>query len=184
MPPGLGAAPKAKSAAPVGSAFALDEEVEVAEVVSEQPAGVPAPAKSSASGPRTSEGGRRTADNLTSEQKEARRAMAATLATSMSAALQAETLKGEEKSAKTPASSEGRVGKIGPAILTGEGVRTASLRRAWWLITIAVFAALGGAAGWCSTTALHARRSSTTAARSRACATAPTASPPSRSAPG
>lgn len=77
--------------------------------------------------------------------------MAATLATSMSAALQAETLKGEAQNAKPGASTKGRVGKIGPAILTGEGVRTAKLRRTWWLIAIMAIALLGG----CSWLVLH-----------------------------
>ena len=165
LPPGLGASPKPKPGAPAGPAFALEEEIEVVEVAAERPAaaaapaasaGAPAkhagaPAKSSASGPRSSDGARRSSDSLTSEQQEARRAMAATLATSMSAALKAETLKNEEQSAKTGASAEGRVGKIGPAILTGEGVRTARLRRTWWLIAIAACAVLGG----CSWLVLH-----------------------------
>ncbi len=43
------------------------------------------------------------------------------------------------------------MGKIGPAILTGEGVRTARLRRAWWLISIAAITLLGG----CSWLVLH-----------------------------
>jgi len=74
--------------------------------------------------------------------------MAATLATSMTAALQAESVKNEPQAAKTPSgAAEGRVGKIGPAILTGEGVRTARLRMAWWLITLAIITSIGGC-GW------------------------------------
>jgi len=150
LPPGLGVAPKPKSAAPAAATFAIDEEIEVVEVATAAPA-APARAKTPPPLPRSADSGRRSAESLTSEQQEARRAMAATLATSMSAALKAETLKGEAQSAKTSAGAEGRVGKIGPAILTGEGARTASLQRAWWLITVVVIAALGG----CSWLVLH-----------------------------
>ena len=167
LPPGLAGPPKAKSAAPAASSFASDKrDVEVVEI-DERPAppapppaalkAKPSAAKAGGAGTatvsRSGEPGKtRGSEILTAQQQDVRRAMAATLANSMTAALQAETLKNEQQSAKpTKTPSEGRVGKIGPAILTGEGVRMARLRLAWWLIAIGLIASIGG----CSWLIMH-----------------------------
>ncbi len=163
MPSELVAAPKPKAQPAVGSSFALDEEIEVVEVaasVAAAPAKTAAaksasasPAPASSASAKLSPGGTRESarrpgeTTLTSEQQDVRRAMAATLSTSMSAALKAETLKGEAQNAKPAATAEGRVGKIGPAVLTGEGVRTAKVQRIWSLLTVLAIALLGGC-GW------------------------------------
>jgi hypothetical protein len=78
---------------------------------------------------------------------EARRAMAATLSTSMSAALKSEAVKREEQGEKAKAKAEGRVGKIGPAVLTGEGVQEARSRRLFLLGTLGVLL-LGAGVYW------------------------------------
>ncbi len=90
-------------------------------------------------------------DRLTTEQHEARRQMAATLAGSMSAALQAESVKREvdteaQKKKKTE-KAEGGVGKIGPAVLTGQGVEEAKTSRRMTLIVLLVIA-VGSGLGW------------------------------------
>lgn len=91
----------------------------------------------------------RKSERMTAQQLEARRAMAATLSTSMSEALKSEAVKREEQGEKAKAKVEGRVGKIGPAVLTGQGVEEARSSRlillgslaavvvlavAWWLL--------------------------------------------------
>jgi hypothetical protein len=71
--------------------------------------------------------------------------MAATLATSMSAALQSESVKREEQTNRVKkAKAEGQVGKIGPAVLTGQGVEEARDRRNMFLGFIAAVLILSG----------------------------------------
>jgi hypothetical protein len=139
IPPALTKAPP--PAASTADRFSLDEEIEVVAPPVQAPA---APAPPPAKFP-TPAGGNpaRKSERLTSQQLDARRAMAATLANSMSAALKAESVKreaeGEEKKAKqTSGGKEGRVGKIGPAVFTGQGVEEARDRRMWWLAALAV----------------------------------------------
>jgi hypothetical protein len=158
LPPELTDAPPMR---PAAQAIDLDTAVEVVEPVmpapsragtqppaSDQPGaadqlaatGRPSP-KSSASGPA------RTSDRFTAQQQEARRAMAATLSTSMTAALKAESVKREveaDEKTRKKSGTEGRVGKIGPAILTGEGLQQARLRRTWFLIALVLVALVGG----------------------------------------
>ena len=77
--------------------------------------------------------------------------MAATLATSMSAALQAESVKRdadvETQKKKKTEKAEGGVGKIGPAVLTGQGVEEAKTSRRLMLATLLVIA-VGSGVGW------------------------------------
>ncbi len=150
LPPELAAAPTVRSAKPAAD---LDLEVEVIEPQAPPakaptkappaPAKPAAPASASARQPSS-----RSSDRLTAQQQEARRAMAATLSDSMSAALKAESIKreveAEEKAKKQSSTAEGRVGKIGPVILTGEGVQQARLRRSWYLVGLALIALIGG----------------------------------------
>jgi hypothetical protein len=75
----------------------------------------------------------RKSERMNAQQMEARRAMAATLATSMSEALKSEAVKREVQGEKAKAKAEGQVGKIGPAVLTNQGVEEAKSRRALWL---------------------------------------------------
>lgn len=87
----------------------------------------------------------RKSERMTAQQLEARRAMAATLSTSMSEALKSEAVKREEQGEKAKAKVEGRVGKIGPAILTGQGVeeaRSSRLLLIGSLVAVVVLAAL------------------------------------------
>jgi hypothetical protein len=87
----------------------------------------------------------RKLERLTARQMDARREMAATLATSMGEALKSESVKREEKSAKSKVSTEGKVGKIGPAVLTGQGVTEARESKKfilYSLVAIIVIAAL------------------------------------------
>ncbi len=71
--------------------------------------------------------------------------MSATLSTSMSEALKSEAVKREEQGEKAKAKVEGRVGKIGPAVLTGQGVEEAKSSRKMLLGTVAVLALAAGA---------------------------------------
>lgn len=81
----------------------------------------------------------RKSERMTAQQLEARRAMAATLSTSMSEALKSEAVKREEQGEKAAkAKTEGRVGKIGPAVLTGQGVEEARNSRLFLLGTLGV----------------------------------------------
>lgn len=127
----------------------LDSGVQVIEPAATQVApAAKAPAKQeSQRHARSSKG----SDRLTAQQQEARRQMAATLATSMSAALQAESVKREvdveTQKKKKAEKAEGGVGKIGPAVLTGQGVEEARTSRRIWLIALLVIAVLGGL-GW------------------------------------
>ena len=89
----------------------------------------PAAIKSPADGTSTA----RKSERMTAQQMEARRAMAATLATSMTEALKSEAVKREVQGEKAKAKAEGQVGKIGPAVLTNQGVEEAKSRRALWL---------------------------------------------------
>ena len=89
----------------------------------------PAAIKSPADGTSTA----RKSERMTAQQMEARRAMAATLATSMTEALKSEAVKREVQGEKAKAKAEGQVGKIGPAVLTNQGVEEAKSRRAMWL---------------------------------------------------
>jgi hypothetical protein len=129
----------------------LDGGVEVIEPATRAPA--PAPAKSAAkqSSPLPTARSSKGSDRLTAQQQEARRQMAATLATSMSAALQAESVKrdvdAEAQKKKKAEKAEGGVGKIGPAILTGQGVEEAKTSRRTTLVVLLVLA-LGGGLGW------------------------------------
>lgn len=82
----------------------------------------------------------RKSARMTAQQQEARRAMAATLSTSMSAALKSEAVKREEQTEKAKAKTEGRVGQIGPAVLTGEGVQEARTSRLILLGTLGAMA--------------------------------------------
>lgn len=75
----------------------------------------------------------RKSERMTAQQMEARRAMAATLATSMTEALKSEAVKREVQGEKAKARAEGQVGKIGPAVLTNQGVAEAKSRRTLWL---------------------------------------------------
>ena len=75
----------------------------------------------------------RKSERMTTQQMEARRAMAATLATSMSEALKSEAVKREVQVEKAKVKAEGQVGKIGPAVLTNQGVEEAKSRRTLWL---------------------------------------------------
>jgi hypothetical protein len=81
---------------------------------------------------------------MTAQQLEARRAMAATLSTSMSEALKSEAVKREEQSEKSKHKPEGRVGQIGPAVLTGQGVEEARTSRRILLGAVVVLALAGG----------------------------------------
>lgn len=82
----------------------------------------------------------RKSERMTAQQLEARRAMSATLASSMSEALKSEAVKRDEQGEKTKAKTEGRVGKIGPAVLTGQGVEEAKSNRLLLLGTLGVLA--------------------------------------------
>jgi hypothetical protein len=88
----------------------------------------------------------RKSERMTAQQLEARRAMAATLSTSMSEALKSEAVKREEQGEKAKAKVEGRVGKIGPAVLTGQGVEEARSSRLILLGSVAAVVVL--AAAW------------------------------------
>jgi hypothetical protein len=125
------------------------------------PAAAPSVAKAPASKPAPTEATEessqqsarmRASDRMTSQQKEARRNMAATLAVSMNAALKAESVKKEsevqarEEKKKASGRGEGGVGRIGPALLSNQGVEEAKLVRSWWLYslgTIGLVVALG-----------------------------------------
>lgn len=87
----------------------------------------------------------RKSERMTAQQLEARRAMSATLSTSMSEALKSEAVKREEQGEKAKAKVEGRVGKIGPAVLTGQGVEEAKSSRKLLLGTLGVLALFAGA---------------------------------------
>lgn len=127
--------PAAKAAAPTKAAAAS------APTKSEPPpAAVKSPLPKDGTSPRKSE-------RMTVQQMEARRAMSATLATSMSEALKSEAVKREEQGEKAKAKVEGRVGRIGPAVLTGQGVEEAKSSRLFLLGTIGVLL-LGAAAYW------------------------------------
>ncbi len=147
------AAPPAKAAprpsAPVDD-LDLESEIQVIEPTAAQgapPAKAPAKQESQRHASRSSKG----SDRLTVQQQEARRQMAATLATSMSAALQAESVKRdadvETQKKKKTEKAEGGVGKIGPAVLTGQGVEEAKTSRRIQLIALLVIAVVGGL-GW------------------------------------
>lgn len=111
----------------------------------------PSGAPTKQSGPLPAARASQRSDRLTTQQQEARRQMAATLAGSMSAALQAESVKRdadtESLKKKKAAKAEGGVGKIGPAILTGQGVEEARSNRRILLVTILVLAVVGSL-GW------------------------------------
>jgi hypothetical protein len=106
----------------------------------------PANAKTDASARSESTSKVKKTDRLTSQQLDARRQMAATLASSMNAALESESVKREESATKTKANktTEGKVGKIGPAVLTGQGVEDAKFRRTLLLAVIAAVIVFGG----------------------------------------
>lgn len=95
----------------------------------------------------------RASDRMTSQQKEARRSMAATLAVSMNAALKAESVKKESETKaqkekkKAIGRGEGGVGRIGPALLSNQGVEEAKLMRSWWLYTLGTIGLIV-ALGW------------------------------------
>ncbi len=86
----------------------------------------------------------RKSERMTAQQQEARRSMAATLATSMSEALKSEAVKREEQGEKSKAKVEGRVGKIGPAVLTGQGVEEAKSNRLLLVGSLGALLVLGG----------------------------------------
>ena len=104
------------------------------------PAAVKSPLPKDGASPRKSE-------RMTAQQQEARRAMSATLAGSMTAALKSEAVKREEQGEKTKGKVEGRVGKIGPAVLTGQGVEEAKSSRLFLLGTLGVLL-LGAGLYW------------------------------------
>ena len=94
-------------------------------------------------------------ERLNRQQEDARKAMAATLSNAASAALSAETVKREaeaetkalrKKVAAKPgtAAGEGRVGDIGPVVLTGTGQREHRNRLVWLLGAIAAVGAVYG----------------------------------------
>lgn len=95
------------------------------------------------------------AERLNQQQEDARKAMAANLANAASAALSAETVKREaaaekkterrkatDKIGKSGRTGEGRVGDIGPAVLTGTGERDHRNRLAWLLGIVGFIAVL------------------------------------------
>lgn len=88
---------------------------------------------------------------LTAQQLQARRDMAATLTTSISAALKsdavkAETRKESKRTTRTLKKQEGSVGKLGPAVLTNSGDEDARSNRTWLFgcLGVVVVLALGG----------------------------------------
>ncbi len=111
-----------------------------------QPEKPPAAAPSSStSGPM--QAGESRGARLTKQQEEARRAMAGTLSTAASLALQAdavkrEATKDEKKGPKGPKSKDGTVGKIGPVLVVGEGERESKNRKAWLGGTLAIVAVI------------------------------------------
>ena len=118
---------------------------DAATVVTPTPPSERVPTASLTRGPRT--------ERLSKQQEDARKAMAATLSHAASAALSAETIKREgeavkraerKKSAAKPGSAtgEGRVGDIGPVVLTGTGVREHRNNLLWMLGAIGVVGAL------------------------------------------
>ncbi|MBA3698161.1 MAG: hypothetical protein H0W78_04850 [Planctomycetes bacterium] len=146
-------APKAEAPAkPAGpklpsSGWGLNLDVEVEEPAAvAKPAAAPAkheppPASFKSPLPKEAAGTPvRKSERMTAQQLEARRAMSATLAGSMTAALKSEAVKREEQGEKTKAKTEGRVGKIGPAVLTGQGVEEAKSNRLLLLGTLGVVA--------------------------------------------
>ncbi|HEX3135587.1 MAG TPA: hypothetical protein VHX44_18640 [Planctomycetota bacterium] len=134
--------------------WGLDLDVEVVEPKSSAPA--PAPAKPAASAPpaaaiksplpKDAPGATRKSERMTAQQMEARRAMSATLAGSMTEALKSEAVKREEQTDKKKAKAEGRVGQIGPAVLTGQGVEEARSSRL--ILLGSIVALLVGAGLW------------------------------------
>ena len=135
------AAPAARSAPPKPklptTGWGLDLDVDVDQPATSAPAAPaspptrspPAAIKSPGDGTATA----RKSERMTAQQMEARRAMAATLATSMTEALKSEAVKREVQGEKAKAKAEGQVGKIGPAVLTNQGVEEAKNRRTLWL---------------------------------------------------
>ncbi len=89
----------------------------------------------------------RKSERMTAQQMDARRAMSATLASSMSEALKSEAVKREVQGEKVKAKVEGRVGKIGPAVLTGQGVEEARSSRLM-LLGFLLFLGLGAGVYW------------------------------------
>jgi len=94
-------------------------------------------------------------ERLTKQQEDARRSMAASLANAASGALSAETVKREAEAEKKAerkksaiksdaAGAEGRVGQIGPAVLTGDGAREHHNNLVWLL------GAIGGVGALCA----------------------------------
>jgi hypothetical protein len=131
--------PLAKPSAPKlqSTGWGLDLDVEVEEPAPARSAPPPAAAAAPPAAkapppaviPTPAPGAGRKSERMTAQQMEARRAMAATLSTSMSAALKSEAVKREDQAGKAKAKTEGRVGQIGPAVFTGQGVEEARDRR-------------------------------------------------------
>ncbi len=123
--------------------WGLDLEVEEPAAPAAQTAPAPEPATKNKTAVIPSSS--RKSEKLTAQQSDARREMAATLASSMSEALKSESVKREEQSAKTKVKkAEGQVGKIGPAVLTGQGVEEARDRRNFILYGLAVVVVIAG----------------------------------------
>lgn len=104
--------------------------------------------------PSNNPGGRSI--RLTAQQLQARRAMSATLTTSISAALESDAVKKEAATERRtqrvanpgkPATKEGSVGNLGPAILTGSGDEESRTNRSWLLGCLGVILVLV-LAGW------------------------------------
>ncbi len=152
-PPPAVEKPAAPAKPQLNTGWGLDLSVDVSEPQQQSDPAEESPAenkaatrKSSATLPSSS----RRSERLTAQQADARRAMAATLSTSMTEALKSESVKREETNRlKKAKQGEGQVGKIGPAVLTGQGVEEAKNARnfilgfigfilicvgLWWLI--------------------------------------------------
>lgn len=89
-------------------------------------------------------------ERLNKQQEEARKALAASLSTAASAALAAESIKKSEEAEKkterkkkaAKPGGEGRVGDIGPAVLTGTGEREHRNNLVWLGLVVGVVAAV------------------------------------------
>lgn len=139
----------AKPGAPKLQSTGWGLNLEVEEPMVQAPASVPTPPPAAIPSPLPKDGipASRKSERMTAQQMDARRAMSATLASSMSEALKSEAVKREVQGEKAKAKVEGRVGKIGPAVLTGQGVEEARSSRLMLLGFIA-FLLLGAGAYW------------------------------------
>jgi hypothetical protein len=147
--PEIAGKPGAPKLASTGWGLDLDVEVEEPAKAAKAAAAAPAvksepPPPAAVKSPLPKDGPARKSERMTAQQQEARRSMAATLASSMSEALKSEAVKREEQGVKSKAKVEGRVGKIGPAVLTGQGVEEAKSNRLLLVGSLGVLLVLGG----------------------------------------